>query len=254
MRPTPLELHIQGYNVSHAPSRILAMAKPLYNAIHRYSPKQPVLVFVPTRRQARLTAVDVLMFCTGEGQPQRFLHCSQQDIRQHIKHVKEKVSSHTDGHTHAHTSTSTLHESCEACTRALDPSTPALPGWTLQTLLETLTAGVGYLHEGLGDLERRVVEHLFISGAVQVLVVSRSICWGLSPKAHLVVVMDTQFFDGRSHRYVDYPVTDLLQMVGQANRTQDDDSSEWEGRGRGDRSVSCVFQTVMRVCRCCVIL
>ena len=103
---------------------------------------------------------------------------------------------------------------------------------------------MGYLHEGLGDLERRVVEHLFISGAVQVLVVSRSICWGLSPKAHLVVVMDTQFFDGRTHRYVDYPVPDLLQMVGQANRTQDEDSSEWvggegrgggrEGRGRGE--------------------
>lgn len=95
VRPTPLELHIQGYNVSHTPSRILAMAKPLYNAINRYSPKQPVLVFVPTRRQARLTAVDVLTFCTGEGQPQRFLHCSQQDIRQHIRHIKEKVGGHT---------------------------------------------------------------------------------------------------------------------------------------------------------------
>ena len=112
----------------------------------------------------------------------------------------------------------------------------------MQTLLETLTAGVGYLHEGLGDLERRVVEHLFISGAVQILVVSRSICWGLSPKAHLVVVMDTQSFDGRTHRYVDYSVTDLLQMVGQANRTQGEDSSEWGGGGgeEGRKVPECV--------------
>ena len=104
VRPTPLELHIQGYNVSHTPSRILAMAKPLYNAVNRYSPKQPVLVFVPTRRQARLTAVDVLTFCTGEGQPQRFLHCSQQDIRQHIRHIKEKVAD-----THAHVALTSTH-------------------------------------------------------------------------------------------------------------------------------------------------
>lgn len=118
----------------------------------------------------------------------------------------------------------------------------------MQTLLETLAAGVGYLHEGLGDLERRVVEHLFISGAVQVLVVSRSICWGLSPKAHLVVVMDTQFFDGRTHRYVDYPVTDLLQMVGQANRTQGEDSSEKEGEEGREGGPRCGVCLVVQGC------
>lgn len=32
------------------------------------------------------------------------------------------------------------------------------------TLKETLSNGVGYLHEGLSPTERRIVEHLFISG------------------------------------------------------------------------------------------
>ena len=70
----------------------------------------------------------------------------------------------------------------------------------LQTLVETLSNGVAYLHEGLLDLERKVVEQLFTSGAIQVLVVSRSLCWGLVVSTHLVVVMDTQFYDGRGHR------------------------------------------------------
>ena len=37
-----------------------------------------------------------------------------------------------------------------------------------QTLKETLTYGVGYLHEGLTDTEVKIVEQLFTSGAVQV--------------------------------------------------------------------------------------
>ena len=37
-----------------------------------------------------------------------------------------------------------------------------------KTLKETLTYGVGYLHEGLTDMEVKVVEQLFSSGAVQV--------------------------------------------------------------------------------------
>ena len=70
----------------------------------------------------------------------------------------------------------------------------------VQTLVETLSNGVGYLHEGLSELERKVVEQLFTSGAVQVMVVSRNLCWGINISAHLVVVMDTQFYDGRGHR------------------------------------------------------
>ena len=56
--------------------------------------------------------------------------------------------------------------------------------------------GIGYLHEGLSDLELRLIEQLFTMKAVQVLVVSRQLAWGLSLAAHLVIVMDTQFYNG----------------------------------------------------------
>ncbi|CAF92185.1 unnamed protein product, partial [Tetraodon nigroviridis] len=63
-------------------------------------------------------------------------------------------------------------------------------------------------------------------GAVQVVVASRSLCWGISISAHLVIVMDTQYYNGKIHSYVDYPIYDILQMVGRANRPMQDD----EGR------------------------
>ena len=32
----------------------------------------------------------------------------------------------------------------------------------------------------------------------------------------------TEYFDGKTSRYVDYPVTDVLQMMGRAGRPQFD--------------------------------
>jgi len=90
-------------------------------------------------------------------------------------------------------------------------------------LKETLSNGVAYLHEGLSELERRLVEHLFARGDVQVIVVSRSLAWGLNLTAHLVIIMDTQYYNGKIHAYEDYPIPDVLQMLGRANRPQIDD-------------------------------
>uniref|UniRef100_A0A8C2X5M2 U5 small nuclear ribonucleoprotein 200 kDa helicase n=1 Tax=Cyclopterus lumpus TaxID=8103 RepID=A0A8C2X5M2_CYCLU len=175
VRPVPLELHIQGFNVSHTQTRLLSMAKPVYHAIMRHSPSKPAVVFVPSRRQTRLTAIDILTF----------YHACKWD-------------EWTD------------------CANKINDS----------TLKETLANGVGYLHEGLSATERRIVEQLFNSGAVQVVVSSRSLCWGINISAHLVIVMDTQYYNGKIHAYVDYPIYDVLQMVGKANRPMLDD----EGR------------------------
>lgn len=57
--------------MSHAASRLMAMAKPIYHAICKHSPQKPVIVFVPSRKQARLTAIDLLTFAGAERQPQR---------------------------------------------------------------------------------------------------------------------------------------------------------------------------------------
>ena len=94
VRPVPLELHIQGFNITHTPSRLIAMMKPVYHAICKYSPKHPVIVFVPSRKQTRLTAVDLLTFCAADLQPQRFLHCAEEDLEPHMKQIKDKVSVH----------------------------------------------------------------------------------------------------------------------------------------------------------------
>ncbi|NXJ72393.1 U520 helicase, partial [Rostratula benghalensis] len=122
VRPVPLELHIQGFNISHTQTRLLSMAKPVYHAIMKHSPKKPVIVFVPSRKQTRLTAINILTTCASDIQRQRFLHCAEKDLVPYLDKLNDN------------------------------------------TLKETLVNGVGYLHEGLTALERRVVEQLFSSG------------------------------------------------------------------------------------------
>ncbi|XP_071862221.1 U5 small nuclear ribonucleoprotein l(3)72Ab [Bombus fervidus] len=184
VRPVPLELHVQGINITHNASRLAAMAKPVYNAILRHASHKPVIVFVPTRRQARLTAIDLLTFTAAEGQPSRFFHAEEADIK------------------------------------------PFLDRMTDKTLKETLSQGVAYLHEGLSVDDRHLVEQLFDSGAIQIAVATRDLCWGLSISSHLVVVMDTQCYNGKTHAYEDYPITDVLQMVARANRPLEDDDAK----------------------------
>lgn len=87
-----------------------------------------------------------------------------------------------------------------------------------------LSYGVGLLHEGLGETERGAVEALFESGALQVLVCTAGMCWSLTAQAKLVVVMGTQYFDAAlASGTADYPLTDLLQMLGRASRPGVDD-------------------------------
>ena len=83
---------------------------------------------------------------------------------------------------------------------------------TDKTLKETLCQGVGYLHEGLSSQDKNIVESLFDSGAIQVVVVARSLCWALRVNCHLVVIMDTQYYNGKFHAYHDYPITEVRPL------------------------------------------
>merc|ERR1712051_272884 len=184
VRPVPLELHINGFNSTHTASRLLAMARPTYNAITAHSPQKPVIVFVPSRKQTRLTAIDLLTYAAADNTPECFLHAEVEDIQAFVDKVKDK------------------------------------------TLKETLLQGVGYIHEGLEANDKSIVESLFDSGAIQVIVVARSLCWSLSVTCHLVIIMDTQYYTGKFHAYHDYPITDVTQMMGRASRPNLDSDSK----------------------------
>jgi pre-mRNA-splicing helicase BRR2 len=74
VRPVPLEIHIQGIDLTNMEARMQAMARPTYAALTNYvGESKPAILFVPTRKHARITAMEMLTFAAADGKPQRFL-------------------------------------------------------------------------------------------------------------------------------------------------------------------------------------
>lgn len=73
VRPVPLEAHISAFPGKYYCPRMASMNKPAFQAIKQYSPTQPVLIFVSSRRQTRLTAMDLLAQLASESNPKQWL-------------------------------------------------------------------------------------------------------------------------------------------------------------------------------------
>jgi activating signal cointegrator complex subunit 3 len=91
-------------------------------------------------------------------------------------------------------------------------------------LRHTLNFGIGLHHSGLPESDRNVVEDLFATGKILLLICTSTLAWGVNFPAHLVVIKGTEYFDPKEKRYVDFPITDVLQMMGRAGRPQFDDN------------------------------
>lgn len=126
-----MDIHLQSFTIPHFPSLMIAMSKPAYLAIVEYSPTKPVIIFVPSRRQCRMTVDDLLIHCAADENSDRFLNIDEAHLQPHLDHITDRG------------------------------------------LVETLKHGIGYYHEALDKQDKRIVERLFQSGAIQVLIASK---------------------------------------------------------------------------------
>ncbi|CAJ2501941.1 Uu.00g047940.m01.CDS01 [Anthostomella pinea] len=90
VRPVPLELYIDGFPPVRGFCPLMqSMNRPSFLAIKTHSPDKPVIVFVPSRRQTRLTAKDLINMCGMEDDPRRFVHMSEEDLQLNLSRVKD---------------------------------------------------------------------------------------------------------------------------------------------------------------------
>ncbi|KAF7284822.1 hypothetical protein GWI33_021579 [Rhynchophorus ferrugineus] len=181
VRPVPLEIHIQGFDVKHYCPRMAAMNKSVYQAICQYAPDSSSLIFVSSRKQTRITGYEMMKFLMSENNPQKWMHCNPYEL----ENVKAKL---------------------------ID-----------QDLAQLITFGIGMHHAGLTDSDRNLIEELYVAQKILVLVATATLAWGVNFPARLVVVKGTEYFDAATKRYVDMPITDVIQMAGRAGRPQFDD-------------------------------
>ncbi|TFY80397.1 hypothetical protein EWM64_g3621 [Hericium alpestre] len=182
-RPLDMDIHLQSFQIPHNPSLMIAMSKPAYLAIREFAPAKPVIIFVPSRQQTKMTTNDLLIHASADDDEDQFLNIELDDLQPHLDHVSDR------------------------------------------TLVDALKHGIGFYHEALSKQDKRIVERLFQSGAIQVLIASKDTAWSLPVASYMVIIMGVQYYEGKEHRYVDYPVMDVLQMMGRACRPKEDDRS-----------------------------
>ncbi|KAI9689957.1 MAG: hypothetical protein M1822_009839 [Bathelium mastoideum] len=92
VRPVPLEIYIDGFPEMRGFCPLMqSMNRPTFLAIKAHSPKKPVIVFVPSRRQTRLTARDLINYCGSEDDPRRFVAMSEDDLALNLSRVKDEA-------------------------------------------------------------------------------------------------------------------------------------------------------------------
>lgn len=92
VRPVPLQMYIDGFpdNLAFCPL-MKTMNKPAFMAIKQHSPNKPVLIFVASRRQTRLTALDLIHLCGMESNPRRFLNINDIELLEILENVKDET-------------------------------------------------------------------------------------------------------------------------------------------------------------------
>jgi pre-mRNA-splicing helicase BRR2 len=86
------------------------------------------------------------------------------------------------------------------------------------TLKQTVSYGIGFIHSGLDAKDIHIITELYGAGAIQILIIERSLVWSFPHKSSLVIIMDSQYFNSSERRFVDYPVSELSEMIGIASR------------------------------------
>lgn len=160
--------------------RMATMNKPTYNAIVEKSPSKPVLVFVSSRRQTRLTAMALINFLLLEDNSAKFVRMSAEEVQRNLQLISDPHLKHC------------------------------------------VQFGIGIHHAGLCEGDKALMEDLYRSGRLQILVATSTLAWGVNFPAHLVVVKGTEFYDAKTKTYVDQSLTDILQQIGRAGRPQYD--------------------------------
>jgi pre-mRNA-splicing helicase BRR2 len=171
-RTFPLEIYFQSFEHTNFSGRLMAMAKPVFTAVVRHYDGKSALIYVPSKRQAQLTAIDMMTFCESQGQLSFLDKSADQNIEAIIGDFRE------------------------------------------QALQQVAAFGIGFVHNGMMESDWNAIMQLYNSGCIRVLVCPADLCWKVRCLAHLVVIMGTESFDGREGRHVDYPIVDLLHMMG----------------------------------------
>lgn len=106
-----------------------------------------------------------------------------------------------------------------------DDLTTYLEAVTDDALKNSLVHGIGIIYTEMNTKDRAIVEKLYYYGALSILLVTKDCCYNC-PTSNRVIILGTQYYEGREHRYVDYSANQLLEMVNATKGDTKDDKTQ----------------------------
>ncbi len=93
-------------------------------------------------------------------------------------------------------------------------------------LKKCIMNSVGFHHAGMVRADRNIVEELFRSGDIKLLLATATLAWGVNLPAYAVIIKGTDIYDPNMTDSRDLSILDVQQMFGRAGRPQYDTSGE----------------------------
>ena len=182
-RDQSLIVSTQTFTIPQSAALFKAMAKPAYAAIRSASGNDTAIIFVPSRGQCRLVAQDLITQCALDMNSEKgFIPVEVPD--DYLADHLVRIQDHS--------------------------------------LVDSVSRGVGFFHDGIHKSDRNLMLELYAEGIIRVLVVPRDSCWTLPVRAASVVVMGTQYVyvegEGSDRQLRDYELTELVRMQSRAVR------------------------------------
>ena len=182
-RDQSLIFSTQTFTIPQSAALFKAMAKPTHAAIQMAPPGGSALIFVPSRGQCRVVALDLLTQCALNTETEK----GYLPDRTSREYVEDYLVRFQDA-----------------------------------TLIDFVSKGVGFFHEGIPKSDRTLILELYAEGIVRVLIVPRDSCWTVPVRATVVVVMGTQYVhvegEDAERQLRDYQLNELVRMQGRAVR------------------------------------
>ncbi|KAL3923274.1 MAG: hypothetical protein SGILL_001748 [Bacillariaceae sp.] len=89
VRPWPLEIYFQSFDQSNFSARLMAMAKPVYNAVVKHRGGESAIIYVTSRRQAQLTAIDLMTYNESRSETPFFDPAAHHELKIAATKMKE---------------------------------------------------------------------------------------------------------------------------------------------------------------------
>ena len=187
VRPLPLEIRIHGLDLLDFQARQMAMVKPAFRYLQAQSQGKPTLMFTSDPKQTKQLALALTALVAASDDHQQLIRGDRAVLE-----------------------------------RSMQDS-----GLTPGALYTCVLHGIGYLALGMSAQHRAAVIRLYREGAIRLIVLDHSLCYGLREQlsAYIVMVMGTQFYNAALHTYTDIPLTTILQMTAYACRPSLDSAS-----------------------------